>query len=105
MSRSAIPARFNAARTEAIWREFWSSAAAAVGAVVTTPAPIVAMSGTRRASPVATTWRRVAPAGKAASTWAEAGDAGNAAQARRRGAIRRSFMAHTPFAAPQRLGG
>jgi hypothetical protein len=59
MSRSAMPARFRAARTDAIWVAFWASAAVAVGATVTTPELIRAMSGTRLTSPVVTTSRRV----------------------------------------------
>src|SRR5688572_6789615 len=59
MSRSAIPARFRAARTDAIWVAFWARAAVAVGATVTTPAEMRAMSGTRLTSPVVTTSRRV----------------------------------------------
>jgi hypothetical protein len=72
MSRSAIPARFSACRTEAICRAFCSSAAVAVGAVVTTPALIRAMSGTRLTSPVATTSRRVPLTDRRRRVWADA---------------------------------
>src|SRR5688572_5618118 len=59
MSRSAIPARFSAARTRSMRAAFWLIAAVAVAARVTTPAEILAMSGTRLTSPVTLTSSRV----------------------------------------------
>ena len=59
MSRSAIPARFSAARTRSIRAAFSWIAAVAVGCRVTTPAEMIAMSGTRVTSPVALTSSRV----------------------------------------------
>ena len=59
MSRSATPALRIAATVAAVRFAFSLIAPAAVGAWVTTPALIVAMSGTALTSPVATTSSRV----------------------------------------------
>jgi hypothetical protein len=59
ISRSAIPERLSAARTRSIRVAFWESAALAVAARVTTPAEMIATSGTRVASPSALMSSRV----------------------------------------------
>jgi hypothetical protein len=59
MSRSAIPAAFNAARTRSIRAAFSLIAAVALAERVMTPAEIIATSGTRLTSPVAMTSSRV----------------------------------------------
>ncbi len=51
MFRSAMPARFKVAKTAFIAFEFCAKAAAAVGALLTTPADSVASSGAALASP------------------------------------------------------
>jgi hypothetical protein len=61
MSRSAITGALQRLTDRRHRRAFCSSAALAVGAVVTTPALIRAYVGTRLTSPVATTSRRVPP--------------------------------------------
>src|SRR6185437_9604057 len=83
-----MPARRSAARTVAMRRALSASAALAVGATATTPALIRARSGTRLASPVATTSRRV-PAIAGAG-------AGCAPAAASRAAARRLFIPVTP---------
>src|SRR5687768_7352701 len=99
MSRSSIPARFSAARTRSIRVAFSAIAPVAVDERVTTPAEIMARSGTRLTVPVALTSSRVPATGRAkpAGSWALAGAAERAA-ALISSAIMIRFISHSPDA-------
>ena len=68
MSLSAIPARLSAARTRSICAALSAIAPVAVVDLVTTPAEMIARSGTRLTVPVALMSSRVPIAGRTTAT-------------------------------------